>query len=344
VQNNRDDRDHTEQAQPAEVNRRQFIKGALAGGVLASVPAVSAVGTAPEDLPAKPSMQYAVLGRTGQRVSRVGVGGGIYIRGSLTARDMEVILETALEVGINYVDTAPAYKDLQAQIGPVIKRIREKVFLVSKVEECTYEGAWRQIRQSLKDLRTDHFDLVHLHSLGNEERWPDLNHVFGKKGALSALREAKQRGVIRFIGVSGHNYPSRFHAALDTGEVDVLMNAVNFVVQHSYDFEHKLWSRAHQENVGLVGMKVLGGATPTGKGFRLPQDLYQEALHYVLSVPGACSVVIGFEDPVQVEEAAAAVARFRPLSDEKMLSLYRQGLDILAQNAYWKAPWGKPVT
>jgi hypothetical protein len=200
------------------------------------------------------------------------------------------------------------------------------------------------LRQSLKDLQTDRLDLVHLHSLGNVDRWPDLKAAFSDKGAMGALREAKQRGVIRFIGASGHNYPSRFHAALDTGDIDVLMNAVNFAVRHSYDFEHKLWTRAHQENIGLVAIKVLGGAKAESKGFRLPEDLYEQALRYALSVPGVCTAVIGFEDPVQIEDAVDVVSRFMPLSEQETFSLYRRGLELLAETPYWKAPWGEPVT
>ncbi len=319
------------------MNRRRFIEGALAASGLRLL----AHGTEPR---CPRQVPRATLGRTGQSVSRLGVGCGIYIRDSLTPADMGIILETALEFGINYVDTAPAYKDVQVRIGPVIRQVREQIFLVSKVEECTYAGAWRQLRQSLKDLQTDHLDLVHLHSLGDVGRWPDLKAAFNDKGALGALREAKRQGVIRFIGASGHNYPSRFHAALDTGEIDVLMNAVNFVIRHSYDFEHKLWSRAHQENIGLVAIKVLGGARREGKGFRLPEDSYEQALQYALSLPGACTAVIGFEDPVQVEEAAAVMGRFKPLSEQDAFSLYRRGLEILAGTSYWNAPWGGPVT
>jgi|GEM_PF-3429293 len=87
--------------------------------------------------------------------------------------------------------------------------------------------------------------------------------LFGDRGAMGALREAKKQGVVRFIGASGHVHPTRFHEALDSGEIDVLMNAVNFVVQHTYDFEHKVWSRARSLNVGLVAMKVLGA--PCGR-------------------------------------------------------------------------------
>ena len=170
-----------------------------------------------------------------------------------------------LELGVNYLDTAPTYGNAETgfaeeKMGPAIAEIRDKVFLVTKTEEPTYEGTWKLLRQSLKRMRTDRIDLVHLHNFGDEKLWGDQKLVFGDHGAMAALREAKRQGVVRFIGASGHLHPTRFHQALDSGEIDVLMNAVNFVVQHTYDFEHKVWSRARHMNVGLVAMKVLGGA------------------------------------------------------------------------------------
>ena len=142
----------------------------------------------------------------------------------------------------------------------MIAEIRDKVFLVTKTEEPTYEGTWKLLRQSLKRMRTDRVDLVHLHNFGDEKLWGDRKLVFGDDGAMAALREAKCQGVVRFIGASGHLHPSRFHEALDSGEIDVLMNAVNFVVRHTYDFEHKVWSRARHMNLGLVAMKACSGS------------------------------------------------------------------------------------
>ena len=163
---------------------------------------------------------------------------------------------------------------------------------------------------------------------------------------MAALREAKRQGVVRFIGASGHLHPTRFHEALDSGEIDVLMNAVNFVVQHTYDFEHKVWSRARHMNVGLVAMKVLGGAVREEGGFKVDEKYYEQAIRYALSVPGIAVAVIGLENIAELEKAASVVARNQPLSPEENLELARIGLE-LAGTPEWKAPtvrrWRDPA-
>lgn len=227
-------------------------------------------------------------------------------------------------------------------MGPVVRKIREKVFLVTKTEEPSYEGTWRLIRQSLRRLQTDYLDLVHLHNLGHEPRFPDLNFVFSDRGAMGALREAKERGIVRFIGASGHLHPSRFHAALDSGEIDVLMNAVNFVVQHVYDFAHKVWTRARQMNVGLVAMKVLGGAGQGQKGFRLPSEMYEAAIRYALSIPGVHVAVIGMESVRELLQAVEVVSRFEPLSEDEQRELAMIGLR-LAGDPRWRTAYGTPT-
>ena len=158
----------------------------------------------------------------------------------------------------------------------------------------------------------------------------------------AALREAKRQGVVRFIGASGHLHPTRFHHALDSGEIDVLMNAVNFVVQHTYNFEHKVWSRARHMNVGLVAMKVLGGAAREQGGFKMDEKHYEKAIRYALSIPGIAVAVIGLENIAELEKAASVVARAQPLSPEESLDLARLGLD-LAGTAEWKTAYGTPL-
>jgi hypothetical protein len=159
---------------------------------------------------------------------------------------------------------------------------------------------------------------------------------------MGALREAKRQGVVRFIGASGHVHPTRFHQALDSGEIDVLMNAANFVVQHTYDFEHKVWSRARHMNVGLVAMKVLGGAAREQSGFKIDEKHYEKAIRYALSIPGIAVAVIGLENIAELEKAASVVSRANPLSPEESLDLARIGLE-LAGTAAWKTPYGTPI-
>lgn len=338
--------DDTQKGDSKKLSRREFVRNtsSLAGG-LALSPLVGGMltGTVVED---KLTLPTAVLGRTGITVSRLGLGCSHFGRKHVNAEDVKKVLHRALELGVNYLDVAPNYGSeehgfSEEKMGPTIKEIRDRVFLVTKTEEPTYEGTWRLLRQSMKRLQTDRFDLVHLHNFGHEPRFPDLELTLGKRGALGALQEAKEKGVVRFIGASGHLHPARFHAALDTGAIDVLMNAVNFVVQHTYDFEHKVWSRARRENLGLVAMKVLGGRA--GGGFRLPQASYEGAVRYALSVPGVSCAVIGMKNIAELEQAARTVAAFRPLAAEESHALALEGLK-LAREEEWRTAYGTPLS
>jgi aryl-alcohol dehydrogenase-like predicted oxidoreductase len=327
-------------------SRRDFVKGStlLLGGLTAS--AASAPG-AEADPPAALKVPDSVLGRTGARVSRLGIGCAYFQRKHVTPDDVRASLHRALELGINYLDTAPTYGNAETgfaeeKMGPAIAEIRDKVFLVTKTEEPSYDGTWKLIKQSLKRMRTDRIDLVHLHNFGDEKLWGDQKLVFGDRGAMGALREAKRQGVVRFLGASGHLHPTRFHQALDSGEIDVLMNAVNFVVQHTYDFEHKVWSRARHMNVGLVAMKVLGGAAREEGGFKIVEKHYEKAIRYALSIPGISVAVIGLENIAEIEKAANVVARANPLSPEESLELARIGLD-LSGTPDWKIAYGTPL-
>ncbi len=315
------------------MNRRQFVKTI----------SVAAAGLASDRVFAENNgMPYAVLGRTGRSVSRLGVGCGIFITRDFSAMEIASVVETACENGVNYIDTAPNYPGVQEKLGPIIEGIREKLFLVSKIEETTYDGAWRQLEKSMKHMKTDHLDLVHFHSFGDANRWPDIKQITGKNGALSALLKAGEEGVIGAIGASGHNNPSRYHSILDTGAIDVLMNVANFAMQHTYAFERKVWQRARDEKIGLVAMKVLGGVHPvTQKEFRFHIDDYENAVRYALSVPGVATAVIGMRDVFEVQEAVGTVRKFKPLSKSESAALSKKGQNIVkARPALWRKAWG----
>jgi aryl-alcohol dehydrogenase-like predicted oxidoreductase len=333
------------------VSRREFVKtgGAVLGSLAVTgtaAPAVRADDRKESDAIRVPQV---VLGRTGATVGQLGIGCAYFQRARVKPDDVAKTLHRALELGVNYLDTAPNYGNpetgfAEEKMGPVMPEIRDKVFLVTKTEDSTYDGTWKLLRQSMKRLHTDRIDLVHLHNFGMQEWWADPKLAFGDKGAMAALREAKKQGVIRFIGASGHVHPARFHTALDSGEIDVLMNAVNFVTRHTYDFEHKIWSRAHAANIGLVAMKVLGGASNQERGgFLLPEDRYEAAIRYALSVPGISVAVIGMETIAEVEKAARTVANAQPLSAKEALEIARLGLEMSARKE-WQAPYGTPLT
>ncbi|OJW22562.1 MAG: hypothetical protein BGO49_00830 [Planctomycetales bacterium 71-10] len=320
------------------ISRRNFVRaGALMGGA-----ALASSGRA-DDAPAPGAIEQVTLGRTGAKVSRLGIGCAYFNRDNVTPDDVGKTIHRALELGVNYLDTAPAYGTAEEKMGPTIKDVRDKVFLVTKTPDATYEGTWKSLKNSLKKLQTDHLDLVHMHNFGDENVWGDDDLVFGDKGAMGALREAKKQGVVRFIGASGHLHPTRFHRAIDSGEVDVLMNAVNFVVRHTYDFEHKVWSRARRMDLGLVAMKVLGGARRQEGGFKMDEEHYERAFRYALSLPGLDVAVVGLENVAELEKAAATIARVKPFTPEEEHEVARLGLQIAA-TPEWKTAYGEPLT
>ena len=337
--------------QNKEISRRKFIKTSLIGsGVLTA----SAYGI-PKHFQDKMKdsdqikVPQRILGRTGEKVSLLGIGCYPFIKKEVSEDDIYNILNRAAELGVNYLDTAPNYGQSagtfsETKMGPALKDIREKFFLVTKTHEASYDGTWRSLEQSLKRMQTDYLDLVHLHNLGQESSWTDLKEVFGKNGAMGALRKAKEQGVIRYIGASGHQYPSRFHFAINSGEIDVLMLATNFIIQHTYDFEHKVWDRAHKEKIGLVSMKTLGGEQRSRTGqCRIPLDYYDLAIRYTLSLPGLCCAVIGVKDLEQLEMAAEAIATLKPLNKDEADELSYEGL-YLSKDREWKAAYGEPTT
>lgn len=298
----------------------------------------------------KELMPKAILGRTGVEVSRLGLGTTPLFIESVSYAGAQAVLHRAVELGVTYIDTAPNYGSSDAtyvekKLGPAIKELRNEIFLVTKTESKDYAGTWDLLRQSLERMQTDHIDLIMLHNIGLESRFPDLDRVFSEDGAVGALREAKGQGLIRFIGISGHMYPTRVASLFDKPDIDdldVFMNASNFVVQHSYNFEEKVWPKARERNIGLVAMKVLGG-NPAGTHVkRIADEDYDDAVRYCLSIEGVSVAVIGCQSIGHVERAVRAVKNFTPLTADEWTNLASKGRALLHTEPWTVAPPAEP--
>ena len=326
------------------MERRTFIRNsALAGSGLFAFSGLEAMIS---DLSKSRAMPYATLGRTGVKVSKLGLGCAPLGIDSLDPLEANKLVAKAFSDGVTYFDVAPNYAGGRSEerLGDAIKDFRKEVFLVTKTEESSYEGTWRLINQSLKRMKTDYIDLVHIHNLGREDRWPDLDKAFSDEGAMGALREAKQKGVIRFIGASGHVFPSRMHYAIDSGEIDVMMVAVNYIIQHNYDFEHKIWSRALTKDIGMVAMKVLGGAENSSRTHRIPAEDYEMAIRYSLTLNGLSSAVVGVESIQEYDLLISTFLDAKPLSEDEYYALSKKGLEILEKEERWRTMHGLPLT
>jgi len=269
------------------------------------------------------------LGKTGVTLPILGFGTAAAGR-RLNTGDAVRLYETAFRAGITYFDTAPefaGYGKAQIQLSHLLKHVRSQVFLVTKCYEPDGERALQLLERSLKELGTTYADVVFVHSVGADKMDPKI--VFSKHGTYAALMKAKALGLARFVGLSGHNRPSRFLQALRHVEIDVLLSAINFVDRHTYNFEEQVWPAAAHANIGLIAMKVFGGAQhpspSTLSHSQMPGEYHDLAFRYALSQPHVCCATIGMATPRELDENLVRARNFRPLSVGEGRRLYDAG-------------------
>jgi aryl-alcohol dehydrogenase-like predicted oxidoreductase len=202
----------------------------------------------------EPDMDKRRLGKTGQMSSVLIFGGFALFR--ITQKAADAAIEMALENGINHVDVAPSYGDAEKHLGSWFKRNGKKFFLGCKTEERDKAGARESLLRSLDTLKVDHFDLFQLHGVSTSET---LNTVLGPGGALEAILEAKEQGLVRFIGITGHT-PPLYVEALRRFDFDTVMFPLNRVhAVHPTDWNDyaPLLKTARQKDVGVMAIKTV---------------------------------------------------------------------------------------
>ncbi len=263
-----------------------------------------------------------ILGKTGEPVPILGLGtgpGGI----GMADEDAIPLYHRAIDLGVTYIDTAPGYVNAHRQLGEVLRRRRDEVFLVTKTAADTADDALRVLEKGLDDLQTDHADLVYVHHMGGR----DVDKVLSLEGALAGLRKAQSRGWTRFVGVTAHNQPWKVARVIKEADVDVIMVALNPGDLHTYDFQGEVLNLARKQNAGVAAMKVYGGAEgmkyQLAKGERSrPSELEAEgysehelALRYALGLEGVAIAVIGMYTETELLKNIELVRRYQPLSE-----------------------------
>ena len=273
-----------------------------------------------------------VLGRTKVQLPILGFGTAPSGK-RLNLKTAVQLYESALDQGITYFDTAPdfaGYGKAQVQLGHLLKERRKEVFLVTKCFEPFGDASLKLLERNLRELQTDYADLVFVHSLGADKMDPEI--VFSRRGTYPALVKAKELGLIRFVGLSGHNRPHRFVEAIQRHEVDVLLNAINFVDRHTYNFEDRVWSRVNDQRIGLIAMKVYGGESQSffsGISNRvMPPSYLDLAFRYALSQPQVACAVIGMATPQELKENLARARGFSPLREQEETQLANIGRQL----------------
>jgi hypothetical protein len=316
------------------LTRREFLaRTVLAGGALAIAPAL---GGAAEQAPAGTAsggLPTRVLGRTGARVTILGLGTAPIGEARVDLKEAERIYGEVMDRGVNYIDTARGYGIAEEALSRLLPSRRDKLFLVTKVWVETAADAEKSLVESLRTLKVDHVDLVHIHHVGGK----DIDRVLAKDGVLEYLLAQKKAGKLRFIGVSGHACPPKFLKVIATGQIDVMMAVMNHADRNIYDFEGKVLPEVRKRGMGAVAMKVyagIKGGFPNHRkgwvGCNTPPELLEKALAYALDLEGVSAAVVGpftFEQAVQNVEIAR---RYRPLGEKEREEILAFGKKLAA--------------
>jgi predicted aldo/keto reductase-like oxidoreductase len=256
-------------------------------------------------------MPYRTLGKTGEKVSAIGLGG--YHLGRPTEAESITIIRTALDRGMNFLDNCWDYNNGASEIrmGKALRDgYRRKAFLMTKFDGRTKAAAAQQIDESLKRLQTDHVDLVQFHE---NIRLEDPDRFFAPGGALEAVLEAKKAGKVRYIGFTGHKDPVVHLRMLDEAAAhrfhfDTCQMPVNVMDAHFRSFTNLVLPRLVSEGIGALGMKSMGDGIILKSGVVTPI----ECLHYALTMPTSV-VITGCESMDRLNQAFEAARTFKPL-------------------------------
>jgi len=289
------------------LSRRDFLgKSGLALGAVAALPALPGVAAA-----AAAKLPHRVLGRTGVSVPILAFGCGSRFL-MYEPEEAGPALNRAIDIGITYLDTAIDYGDgkSETRVGMVMKTRRKEVFLATKIpgRARTRDAALKEVEASLERLQTDHVDLLHIHSLGDEA---DLAKIEAPDGVLKALYELRGQKAARFIGMTSHTDGAVMAKAIERNDLDCVQMAMN--PARANRFEELALPAARRKDLGVILMKVTGQEHLLGAGKAEAAPL----LRYAWSLP-VSTVVCGMPKPEFVEANVASARGFTSMPPAEM--------------------------
>ena len=267
-------------------------------------------------------MRKRKLGRTGLEVSQIGFGAIKLREGEVTDEQATEALNTALDLGINFVDTHRGYGDSETKIGRAIAHRRDEFYLATKTHSRDASSLRKDLETSLTELRTERIDLYQFHSVSGEQRFRD---VMAPGCALAEARKAQSEGLIDYVGISIHRDLDVMRQAIECGEFDTIM------LTHSpLDTEHvgpEILPLAAEKGIGLIIMKALGGGLLVSEGFEegrragREDPLVTRCLRFVLGAQGVSCVIPGMRNADEVRQNVRVGEEFKPLSDDEFREL-----------------------
>jgi len=281
-------------------------------------------------------METRPFGKIGEKFPILSFGGQrIVDQHQCTEEQAIEIVNTAIDRGIRYFDTAWIYSDGQSEtrLGKVVKHRRSEMWLATKTLDTTADGARQQLETSLTRLQTDYVDEWRLHNVYDYGR---LDEFTGKGGALQTAVKAREEGLVRYISISGHTDPQILVEALNRFPFDSALIAVSALDHFILSFAEEFLPVANARGVATIGMKVLGLGSLTHE--------VERSLRYAFSLP-VSTVIVGMESMAQLEQNLAIAEAFIPLTDEERLSFFKDILPLVQpEKLRWKAvDWNNPT-
>ena len=317
----------------SQFSRRDFMKvtgagtaGFVLGGKAQDAAALEIGGT-----PAPPPMPERPLGNTGHNVRLFSLGGQATIEKEGTLDESVAIINRAIDLGVNYLDTAASYGGgiSQKYYGEVMATRRDEVFLATKTHRRTRDESLQLLEQSLESLRTDHLDLWQLHNI---QRMEQLDQIFADDGAIHALLEAREQGIVKNLGITGHADPDVLIEGLNRFDFDTILLALNPADKYHRPFMDKLLPLANEKGMGVIAMKI------PARG-RIFQDggltSMREALNWTFSQP-ISTVIVGCDNVAQLEENISAAAEFKPLNSAQMAAIEAKVAGYPSEASFFK--------
>jgi uncharacterized protein len=308
------------------MDRREFLKTAAASTIVSTVAIKGAFGAAD-------SFPYRNLGRSGEKVSLIGLG-GYHIGKQSDEQESIRIIRTALDNGVNFLDNCWDYNGgvSEVRMGKALRDgYRQKAFLMTKIDGQTKKAAEQQLDESLRRLQTDHVDLLQFHEVIRET---DPARIFGEGGGMEAALAAKKQGKIRYIGFTGHKSPDIHLKMLETGfshefTFDAVQMPLNVMDAHYNSFEQKVLPVLVEHKIGVLGMKPMGDAIILRSEAASPV----ECLHYAMNLPTSV-VITGCDSLAILQQALDAARSFQPMSRDDVTQLLSRTASAAAKGDF----------
>jgi len=277
----------------------------------------------------KGKIEKRSLGRTGEKLSVIGFGGIVVM--DATTEQAAARVKEAIDYGINYFDVAPSYGNAEEMLGPALEPYRKDVFLACKTGERKKEGSRRELEESLKRMRTRHFDLYQLHAVTKME---DVDTIFSKGGAMETFLEARDEGKVRFLGFSAHSVEAAM-ALIERFDFDTLLFPFNFATWYAGNFGPQVMEKAKEKGMGILALKAMawrpweeGEERTISKTWYKPLHGREEAnngLRFTLSHPVTAAIPPGHEDLFTL--ALELAVDFKPMDRDEILKIKTKALE-----------------